>query len=216
MATPHYPAPIPPTPPAPKPPGKGSRVVAGISGFMITLFTLPCMAVGLGQMIERGVTGGDIGVLLFLAMLTVPGALLLRHAFKKPAQLPAMPAPQLERMVLELARRSGGELSVPQLAVEGNLSIEESKRVLEDMREREIASVWVGENGSTVYQFLAFQKRQTREEVEESEFDAFDRELAAAMESQGVAFDFDETSGASSSASQEQHHPYYQHNKPKY
>lgn len=215
MATPHYPAPIPPTPPAPKQPGNGSRVFAGIFGFMITLFTLPCMAVGFGQMIERGVQGGDVGMIVFLMMLTVPGALLLRHAFKKPAQAPALPAPQMERMVLELARRSGGELSVPQLAVEGNLSIEESKRVLEDMREREIASVWVGDNGSTVYQFLAFQPRQGREVVEESEFDAFDRELAAAMESQGVAFDF-EDDAKSAPANAEQQHPYYQHNKNKY
>jgi hypothetical protein len=86
----------------------------------------------------------------FCAGAAVAGLLIARHYFRKP---PARPNVQLENRLLQVAYAHRGRLSVPQVALHCQVSIEESREVLERMVSQGVAVPQVDDDGTITYVF---------------------------------------------------------------
>lgn len=170
------------------------RVLMGIVGTVLGLPSFPCVAMalydlffGLGDNVS-----GMIGLLVIFGFTAFLSAILLVKAFRGAAEEAKASefsvTREWERRILEVARTHQGELSVAQLAVDTNLTIEESRLALDTMIERGAANLEVSEYGDTFYQFPTFVPKDRP--PGSSDLDDFDRRLSDARES--VAFDFEE------------------------
>ena len=86
----------------------------------------------------------------FCAGTAVVGLLIARHYFRKP---PARPNVQLENRLLQVGYAHRGRLTVPQVALHCQVSIEESRELLERMVAQGVAVPEVDDDGTITYVF---------------------------------------------------------------
>lgn len=175
----------------PSPPEKKSnlgRYVMGGVGTLFSLVSLPCVAAAIHDVITgaENMSGAVIMGVFFAGVLTV-GFALLYFAFK-PAKEDGSAAREREQWVLDAARRAGGVLSAPELAVDSAMSVDQAEKALEAMRAKGIAQPDVNEMGQMIYVFPAFYKQGPVGARDQMDMDDFDRRLAEA----GVSLDFGE------------------------
>lgn len=116
----------------------------GINGIIFVLGSIGAMTEGAGLLASSivAILGGGIPI--------YAGYKLIQYAKK---QVPALQASSYEHDVLKLAAAKKGRLTQTDLAINLNLSIEESRKILENMAVRNIADSEVNEFGSVVYVF---------------------------------------------------------------
>ena len=91
-----------------------------------------------------------ISLSFFFTATAVVGLLIARHYFRK---TPPRPNVQLENRVLQLAYAHQARLSVPQVALHCQLSIEDSREALERMVTQGVATPQVDDDGTISYFF---------------------------------------------------------------
>jgi hypothetical protein len=72
------------------------------------------------------------------------------------AQVPAEPVESVERIILKSAKANRGVVTPSQLALEGNMPMEEAKEYLEDFVRKGFSEIRVRRNGSIAYVFPEF------------------------------------------------------------
>ena len=197
---------VPPLPPGsdPKPKRRGLpmalRVFMGVLGTLMSLISFPLTAFALFELLRgTGNAGGNILVGVFFGVMAVAALPLLYMAFKRAPKAPVL-SQEHERWVLDVARQNDGVVTAPLLAVDSQLSVDQSIAALEMMRERGLAQRNVNEMGETLYVFPSFYTSPARVTARtQIDMDDFDRRLSES----GVSLDFD-------SADAEQVQPHYQ------
>lgn len=133
------------------------RRFIGCLGVGMALFSLTCIFAVMGLK-ENHTLGAKLGASIFFLGLTVGFSLLARWGFRKlepDNHQPAVHSAQI-REILKLAKATGGELTLMQVAADTTLSIDESRQFLEELVTEGIAQMIVDEAGVIVYQFPDF------------------------------------------------------------
>ncbi|TXD36532.1 hypothetical protein FRC98_11885 [Lujinxingia vulgaris] len=129
--------------------------VLWIWSFAMTLFSLPCVTFALYEVIIGAPNvEGNLMMALFFGVILAAAITLGVKARKTGLQANELHIPEdLERFILQLAQKGGGELSAATLALESKLNLDQSAHVLAEFEKRGHAySVVVGE-GSRRYIF---------------------------------------------------------------
>lgn len=156
-----------------------------IWSFTLTLISLPCVAMAIHDVIVGAPNmDGAVIVGVFMAVILAAGISLGVKARKASREVDALNIPEdLERYVLQLAQKGGGELSAATLALESKLNLDQSAHVLAEFEKRGHAySVVVGE-GSRRYIFPDLKASALPSDSGAADADDFMRRLA---ESEGV------------------------------
>ena len=129
------------------------RMGCGALGVVMTLFS----GCGVVAFVTDLVTkrrpeefGAGLGLSVFFAGTAVVGLLIARHYFRKP---PKGPNVQLENRLLQVAYAHRARLTVPQVALHCQVSIEESRELLERMVSQGVAVPQVDDDGTITYVF---------------------------------------------------------------
>jgi hypothetical protein len=143
-------------PPAQKhsvPEGFSYRTGCGALGVLMALFSA-CGVVAFVTDLFANPKPEEMSAILALSFFftgtAIGGALIARHYFRKP---PARPNVQLENRVLRLAFEHGARITVPQVALHCEVSIEESRAALERMVLQGAATPEVDDDGTITYFF---------------------------------------------------------------
>lgn len=132
----------------------------GISFVLIGIFTT------IGLVASDSYLTNTIGyiVLVCIVALLISGGLYMCYlsvrARKKRRKI------RLETMILQTASKKGGSVTALEVAMETSLSIEEAKKVLEQLVEQKIAFLKLSSNGTYVYQFDGLISQTDKEEAE--------------------------------------------------
>lgn len=215
-----YPPPVGPQPY--RPPAKKSnagRIFLGITSVLMGLVSMPCTVLFIVMAVEGATdVGGAIFLALFCAMMSAVSVGMFWLAVRKKKKPPFVMDEWRERQTLQLAKQHGGLLSVGALALNSDMSVEESVQALETLEQRGIASTWVDDHGDLVYRFAALssgpvhaQHQGTPPNASMRDLDAFDRELRAAQSEH--QFDFGEQQGADAPQHHQQHASHAHPNK---
>ena len=188
----------PPQPPKKTGPGAG-RIFLGAFSVLIGLVSFPCTAAAIYDLISgtQNVSGALI-MGIFFAMMSVVSVGLFYFAARGKKEAPFQVTEWHERRVLELARREGGLLSIGSVALNTELSIDQSSIVLEELERRGVANTWINDEGDLVYRFAALSQgpahaQHRPQNPAMSELDAFDRQLQEATGGgQEYEFDFEQ------------------------
>lgn len=133
--------------------GQNYRVGCGALGVIMALVS-GCGVIAFATDLVANRKPEDVSVLLalsfFFAGTAVAGILLARHYLRKP---PARPNVQLENRVLQLAYANQARLTVAQVALHCQVSIEESREALERMVTQGVATPQVDDDGTITYLF---------------------------------------------------------------
>ena len=164
------------------------RYVMGAFGTLFSLVSLPCVAAAIHDVITGAANmDGAIIMGVFFSGTLVLGFALLYFALR-PQKEDRNVAGERERWVLDAARRAGGVLSAPELAVDSAMNIEQAEAALEKLRAKGVCQPDVNEMGQMLYVFPAFYKQGPVGARDQMDMDDFDRRLAEA----GVSLDFGE------------------------
>jgi len=128
---------------------RGSKILAGISiGFGAIIILGVSISIGEGR--YDSIFTELIGGTLMGAAPFAGGIYWYRNILKKEKRnrLAAK-----EKMILRLAERLGGKLSVLELAARTELSADESKEVLDEMYKKGLAEFDLMDNGTVLYAF---------------------------------------------------------------
>ncbi|CAN0499439.1 unnamed protein product, partial [Laminaria digitata] len=71
-----------------------------------------------------------------------------------------------ERQILSLAQREDGILSIASVALNTELSIDQSALALEELERRGVATTWINEDGDLVYRFASLSRGAPRAQGE--------------------------------------------------
>jgi len=133
--------------------GLSYRTGCGALGVLMALFS-GCGVIAFATDLAANRKPEDFSALLslsfFFAGTAVAGILIARHYLRKP---PARPNVQLENRILQLAYAHRARLSVPQVALHCQVSIEESRAALERMVSLGVALPQVDDDGTISYFF---------------------------------------------------------------
>jgi hypothetical protein len=99
---------------------------------------------------QRDQLAAGISLSFFFACAAAGGLFIARHYFRKP---PARPNVQLENRLLQVAYAHRARLTVPQVALHCQVSIEESRELLERMVTQGVAVPQVDDDGTITYVF---------------------------------------------------------------
>jgi hypothetical protein len=137
----------------PRPGGLNYRAGCGALGVLMALFSA-CGAVAFVSDLITGAKPEEFSAAVALSFLftctTVGGALVARHYLRKP---PAQPDVRLENRILRLAYAHRARLTVPQVAMHCEVSIERSREALERMVMQGAAKPEVDDDGTITYFF---------------------------------------------------------------
>jgi hypothetical protein len=133
--------------------GLNYRVGCGALGVLMALFS-GCGVIAFATDLFTNRKPEEFSALLalsfFFAGTAVAGILIARHYFRRP---PARPNVRLENRILQLAYAHQARLSVPQVALHCQVSIEESRAALERMVTQGVAVPQVDDDGTISYFF---------------------------------------------------------------
>jgi hypothetical protein len=133
--------------------GSGYRKGCGALGVVMALFS-GCGVVAFVTDIVTQRKPDELSAALSLSFLfagtAVVGLLIARHYFRKE---PARPNAQLENRLLQVAYAHRARLTVPQVALHCQVTIEESREVLERMVSQGVAVPQVDDDGTITYVF---------------------------------------------------------------
>lgn len=133
--------------------GLSYRTGCGALGVLMALFS-GCGVIAFATDLVANRKPEDLPALLslsfFFAGTAVAGILLARHYLRRP---PPRPNVQLENRILQLAYAHRARLSVPQVALHCQVSIEESRAALERMVMQGAAVPQVDDDGTISYYF---------------------------------------------------------------
>jgi hypothetical protein len=149
------------------------RIVFGVLGVIIALFSLILVTVALVELLgwKDGKTETSIlaGIFVGFSGATLCGAYLSWRMFRHPAGVPtsAMPvrrqvvAPRsapvdaiAEKRVLAIAVGLGGRITVTEAAARCDLTVPESRRVLDRLVSQGVAEMLIAADGTIVYAIL--------------------------------------------------------------
>lgn len=203
------------------------QIFLGAFSVLIGLVSMPCTAAAIYDLISGtdNVTGSLI-MGIFFAMMSVVSVGLFYLAVRGKKEAPFRMTEWHERQVLSLAQREGGLLSIGSVALNTEMSIDQSAVVLEELERRGVASTWINDEGDLVYRFAALSQGPARAQNRPqspamNELDAFDRQLQEATgDADNYQFDFDQQINAPQQQQQEQQrqNQYYEqarHNQKK-
>ncbi len=124
------------------------------AGILLVIFGLFLVLGSINNIADRKNTdsvAADVAVLLIAGVLPlVLGVWLVLHARRRASQR-AFEA--RERIVLHLAGQHHGELTVPQVAEESDMTLEQAKEVLERLYRKSFTEVTLSDAGEMVYRF---------------------------------------------------------------
>lgn len=189
-----------------------AQILSAIFGFMMMAVSAPCVLAMLNDLFIVGTdnTTGALIIGTFMAFVGVAGLAMMVFGFKKPVERPIGATDQaqksglrdafdvldfereivsqdLEREVLKLARAHHGRLTVADIAVETDLRLDESKRLMEYMVRCDAAQTHLTDGGNVVYVFPGFATDKLSAVNPLDDMAMFDRELARSEEN--VVFD---------------------------
>lgn len=149
------------------------KTILGIGSGLGVLFSLAMVLMYCAELLGFHVlntTQSPVIVFICLILFLVIGAgsaWLTRWAFKpeRPAGAPPEDSTSQVRLVLNLAQRSGGDLTVLQVASETGLSIEQSRKVLEDLVTEGAAQMNVDDQGVILYDFPELRSLRPRQQT---------------------------------------------------
>ena len=137
---------------------KGLGLIGGGSALFSLMFVAMAIANLLGlQAYESKSAGVDFALLILFSGTTLASFFLARWGFAKTAP----PGQQLHkdeqiRLILNLAQRHQGELSLLEVAAETQLSLEQSKTLLEELVTSQLAQMDIRQDGVMLYVFPEF------------------------------------------------------------
>lgn len=123
-------------------------VIIGASGLLMGVISR-------GEELEGLLAGLVIGACVGLLGLALPDT-TKPGSTRGGADGNQSPRPELEREVLRVARREGGEVSPAQVAVDSSMSIDDARLILDQLAERGFCRRDVRPNGAAVYRFPDF------------------------------------------------------------
>lgn len=137
---------------------KGLGVIGGGSALFSLMFVAMAIAnlLGLDAYNSKG-PGVDFALLILFSGTALASVLMARWGFQKP-----LPPGQLLhkdeqiRLILSLAKRQKGELSLLEVAAETQLSLDQSKLLLEDLVTSQLAQMDIRPDGGMLYVFPEF------------------------------------------------------------
>jgi hypothetical protein len=182
------------------------------------MVSFPCTAAAIYDLIAGtdNVTGSLI-MGIFFAMMAVVSIGLFYLAMRGKKEEPFRMTEWHERQVLALARNEGGLLSIGSVALNTQMSIDQSALVLEELERRGVATTWINDEGDLVYRFAALSQGPARAQHQPqnpamSELDAFDRQLQEATgDADRYQFDFEQQINAPRQQQQPQQQPQNQY-----
>lgn len=131
------------------------RVIAGVTGVVVALFSLLVMAIGIAEMAAGGdgetSTGVYIFLLLFFAGTTAIGAYLAWKGFR--IRTPRRGQLEREQRILALAQVNEGRVTIAEVAALCGLSVDQSKAELDRMQRGGITDVQLSDTGVLIYTF---------------------------------------------------------------
>jgi hypothetical protein len=132
----------------------------GVLGVVSSLFSLMFVVFAIADLIGgNDKTGPDIliGLLVFFAGTCIASAFLARWGFQasKPPGL-ELGKDESIRQILRMAQHQQGELSLLEVAAETQLSIDQSKELLEDLVASRLAQMHIRQDGVMLYVFPEF------------------------------------------------------------
>ena len=129
------------------------HVLLGLAGSASALFgAVMCLGFLLMQLDGKKSLVENLAAGIFLGLVPLGlGLLMVIYALRRRTQLRAE---RDERMILDLAQRNGGELTVSQVAVSTALASAEAKRMLDRCHSDGLAQIRVNEGGEVVYHFF--------------------------------------------------------------
>lgn len=151
--TPNQPAAAPPPQKQSPLEGLTYRAGCGALGVVMALFSGCGVVSFVADLITKSRPeefGAGLGLSVFFAGTTVVGLLIARHYFRQP---PSRANVQLENRLLQVAYAHRGRLTVPQVALHCQVSIEESRELLERMVTQGVAVPQVDDDGTITYVF---------------------------------------------------------------
>jgi predicted transcriptional regulator len=132
----------------------GKKLI-GLFGVLVTLFSLFFVFAAIGDLIFGSKTGTSVGVLLgllvFFSGTSFCGILLARQGFKKGGS-----NLEQEQIILALAKTAKGRLTVAEVALRCNLSIEDSQAILDKFAAQGVANLQFTDEGNSIYLFSSF------------------------------------------------------------
>lgn len=137
---------------------KGLGLMGGGSALISLMFVVMAIANLLGMhAYESKSAGVDMALLVMFSGTTVASVFLARWGFAKPLS----PSQSLDkdsqiRQILSLAQRHQGELSLLEVAAETQLSLDQSKVLLEDLVTSQLAQMDIRQDGVLLYIFPEF------------------------------------------------------------
>lgn len=138
------------------------RMLAGISGALIALFSLMMVVMAIGDLVGMTETKTELPVvfalLIFFIGTTIGGAWLARWGLLRPRSRDEQAADRaaLVRQLLKAAQAHQGELTLMQAVAETTLSIEQGRELLEELVAEGMAQMQIDEAGVIVYCFPDF------------------------------------------------------------
>ncbi len=126
-------------------------------GMLVSIFSMPCVIAMIHDLIvgTDNITGALV-VGTFCAGLAVFGFFLTYVALRKPKPVAFEVTREVERQILVVAKQARGRISAAELAMHSDLSVDESRRVLEHFELNGVATSHVTTTGDIVYLFSSF------------------------------------------------------------
>lgn len=128
-----------------------------VGGVVLTLISFPCVATGVFDLLTgTDNPDGAFIITVFFAPVLLVGVGLLVIGAKSSVDSSSNSeedGPDIERVVLQTAAGSNGHLTVGNLAMQTNLSVDQANQILETLESKGVARSTVGEQGNIEYVF---------------------------------------------------------------
>ncbi len=133
------------------------NLVGGL-GVCIVLISLMFLVMFVGELIwgsdtERSVL---LGLVVFFCGSAAAGFVLARSCFRNPAAVPVPTEFEREQRILDRAKAAGGRVTIPEIAADCDLSLQDSKQLLDEFVLEGAAEMLVTDDGILVYRFAGF------------------------------------------------------------
>lgn len=127
------------------------RTFGGVVCVVLAVVAFAVAMPGFAELFSGAANGGTYGALVFLlgsGSTASWGAYRLLRA----RRAPALPAADPTHVVLALAAREGGRVTVAEVAAKTHLSLQEARATLDELSRRDMASSIVTEGGVEIFQ----------------------------------------------------------------
>lgn len=141
------------------------RRLLGVTGGMVALGSLLFVVMAASELLGYGDGKTETPVLMSLLVFFIGtcfcGGWLARWGFQdeRPADAPPDDRNAQVRLILNLAKVSGGEVTLLQVASETGLNIDQSRKLLEDLVTEGLAQMQIDEEGVMRYVFPDLRRR---------------------------------------------------------